>query len=131
MTSANLLIVILVGTIVGAVTGLALGGTLSGLYLAVVAGFLATLVAGAVRNTIMRKAGFGPDDSKIPTLVLVYSAVASLAGSALGDEIVRATGMTQPAWLGALAGLFSSILLSMLMITYYMNPDSGRPHNRH
>jgi hypothetical protein len=39
MTSANLLIVILVGTVVGALVGLALGGTLTGFYLAVVAGF--------------------------------------------------------------------------------------------
>lgn len=130
MTSANMLILILVGTVVGAVTGLALGGMLSGLYLAVVCGFLATLIAGGVRNTIMRKAGFGPDDTKVPTLVLVYSAVASLGGSALGDEIVRATGMEQSVWLGALAGLFSTILLAMLMITYYMNPETGRPHKR-
>jgi len=129
MTSANLLIVILVGTIVGALTGLALGGTLTGLYLAVVAGFLGTIVAGIARNTVMRRAGLGPDDSKIPTLVLIYSAVASLGGSAAADEITRASQMSQPVWLGTLAGLFSSILLAMLMITYYMNPDSGIRHN--
>ena len=33
MTSANLLIVVLVGAAVGAIVGLALGGTLSGFYL--------------------------------------------------------------------------------------------------
>ena len=130
MTSANLLIVLVVGTIVGALTGLALGGMLTGLYLAVVAGFLGTMVAGGARNTVMRKAGFGPDDSKIPTLVLIYSAVASLAGSALADEIVRYGGLSSPVWLGTLAGLFSCILLAMLMITYYMNPETGRPHRR-
>ena len=43
MTSANLLIVVLVGAAVGAIVGLALGGTLSGFYLAVVAGFLGTI----------------------------------------------------------------------------------------
>jgi hypothetical protein len=127
MTSANLLIVVLVGAVVGALTGLALGGTLSGFYLAVVAGFLGTIVAGVARNEIMKRSGAGPDDSKVPNLVLVYSAVASLGGSSLADELVRLGGIGSPVWLGTLAGLFSCILLAMLMITYYMNPETGRP----
>jgi uncharacterized membrane protein YeaQ/YmgE (transglycosylase-associated protein family) len=126
MTSANLLIVIIVGAVVGALTGLALGGTLHGFYLAVVAGLLGTLVAGVARNEIMKRSGAGPDDSKIPNLVLVYSAIASLGGSALADEIVRIGGLDSAVWLGTLAGLFSCILLAMLMITYYMNPETGR-----
>lgn len=126
MTSANLLIVIIVGAVVGALTGLALGGTLHGFYLAMVAGLLGTLVAGVARNEIMKRSGAGPDDSKIPNLVLVYSAVASLGGSALADEIVRIGGIDSAVWLGTLAGLFSCILLAMLMITYYMNPETGR-----
>ena len=130
MTSANLLIVVLVGAVVGALTGLALGGTLSGFYLAVVAGFLGTIVAGIARNEIMKRSGAGPDDSKIPNLVLVYSAVASLGGSSLADEIVRLGGIDSPIWLGMLAGLFSCILLAMLMITYYMNPETGKPYKR-
>jgi hypothetical protein len=47
MTSVNLLIVLIVGTVVGAFTGLALGGLVSDLYLAMIAGILATIVAGA------------------------------------------------------------------------------------
>jgi hypothetical protein len=111
---------------------LALGGLLTGLYLAVAAGFLGTIVAGIVRNTIMVRAGPGPDDSRVPTLVLIYSAVASLAGSAAADEVNRVSQLASPVWLGTLAGLFSAILLAMLMITYYMNPPSGhgnRPSN--
>ena len=130
MTSANLLIVILVGAVVGALVGLALSGTLTGFYLAVVAGFLATMIAGVARNEIMKRAGAGPDDSKIPNLVLVYSAVASLGGSSLADEIARISGIASGIWLGLLAGLFSCILLAMLMITYYMNPETGRPWKR-
>ena len=130
MTSANLLIVVLVGAVVGALTGLALGGTLSGFYLAVVAGFLGTIVAGIARNEIMKRSGAGPDDSKIPNLVLVYSAVASLGGSSLADELVRLGGIDSPIWLGTLAGLFSCILLAMLMITYYLNPETGKPYKR-
>ena len=128
MTSANLLIVVLVGAVVGALVGLALGGALSGFYLAVVAGFLGTIVAGVARNEIMKRSGAGPDDSKIPNLVLIYSAVASLGGSSLADRLVRLSRrIDSPVWLGTLAGLFSCILLAMLMITYYMNPETGKP----
>lgn len=125
MTSANLLIVILVGAVVGALVGLALGGALTGFYLAVVAGFLATVIAGVARNEIMKRSGAGPDDSKIPNLVLIYSAVASLGGSSLADEVARISGIDSAVWLGMLAGLFSCILLAMLMITYYMDPVTG------
>jgi hypothetical protein len=125
MTSANLLIVVLVGAVVGALVGLVLGGTLTGFYLAVVAGFLGTIIAGVARNEIMKRSGSG--DSKVPNLVLIYSAVASLGGSSLADELVRIGGIDSPVWLGTLAGLFSCILLAMLMITYYMNPETGRP----
>jgi hypothetical protein len=128
MTSANLLIVVLVGAVVGAVVGLALGGALTGFYLAVVAGFLGTIVAGVARNEIMKRSGAGPDDSQIPNLVLIYSAVASLGGSSLADELARLGGMDSPVWLGTLAGLFSCILLAMLMITYYLNPETGKPY---
>jgi hypothetical protein len=130
MTSASLLIVVLVGTVVGALVGLALGGTLTGFYLAVVAGFLATVIAGVARNEIMKRSGTGPDDSKIPNVVLVYSVVASLGGSSLADELVRISGLDSAVWLGTLAGLFSCILLAMLMITYYINPETGRPWKR-
>jgi hypothetical protein len=130
MTSASLLIVVLVGTVVGALVGLAFGGTLTGFYLAVVAGFLATVIAGVARNEIMKRSGTGPDDSKIPNVVLVYSAVASLGGSSLADELVRISGLDSAVWLGTLAGLFSCILLAMLMITYYINPETGRPWKR-
>ena len=121
---------ILVGTVVGALVGLALGGTLTGFYLAVVAGFLATVIAGVARNEIMKRAGAGPDNSKIPNVVLVYSAVASLGGSSLADEVVRIGGINSSVWLGTLAGLFSCILLAMLMVIYYTNPETGRPWKR-
>ena len=130
MTSANLLIVVLVGAVVGALVGLALGGALTGFYLAVVAGFLGTIVGGVARNEIMKRSGAGPDDSKIPNLVLIYSAVASLGGSSLADEVVRISGIDSAVWLGMLAGLFSCILLAMLMVVYYTNPETGRPWKR-
>ncbi len=126
MTSASLLIVLIVGTAVGALVGLAAGGLVTGLYLAILAGFLGTIIAAIVRNVIMvRGSGVGPDNSRTPLLVVVYSAVASLAGSAAAMEIATVSEVAAPVWIGTLAGLFSSILLALLMITYHTTP--GEP----
>jgi len=123
MTSASLLIVLIVGTVVGALTGLIVGGSLEALYLAVLAGFLGTTIGAVVRNLIIsRGAGMGPDESRTPVLVIVYAAVASLAGSSAAIEVARLSEVSSPVWIGTLAGLFSSILLAMLMITYHTNP---------
>jgi hypothetical protein len=124
MTSANLLIVLLVGTVVGALVGLGLGGLFANQwYLAIVAGFLGTIIAGIVRDFIARRGGgLGPDSSRTPVLVLVYSAIASLAGSSAAMEVAQQSHVTASAWVGTLAGLFSAILMAMLMITYHTQP---------
>jgi uncharacterized membrane protein YeaQ/YmgE (transglycosylase-associated protein family) len=71
MTSASLLIVLIAGTVVGALTGLIVGGNLEALYLAILAGFLGTVIAAIVRNFIMvRGSGVWPDDSRTPMLVI-------------------------------------------------------------
>ena len=124
MTSASLLIVLLVATVVGAVTGLAVGTTLGSLSLAILAGFLGTIIGAVVRNLILaRGAGVGPDDSRTPWVVIVYAAVASLAASAAALEIAQRSGLSgSPVWIGTLAGLFAAILLAMLMVTYHTLP---------
>ncbi|MGH6793199.1 MAG: hypothetical protein ACRECF_10760 [Methyloceanibacter sp.] len=127
MTSASLLIVLAVGTAVGALVGLGLGGVLGGLSLALLAGFLGTIIGAIVRNLILSSgAGLGPDDSKTPVLVIVYSAIASMAAGSAALEVARRSDLaTSPIWIGTLAGLFSAILLSLLLITYHANP--GEP----
>ena len=55
-------------------------------------------------------------------LVIVYSAIASLAGSSAAMEVAQQSEVFAPVWIGTLAGLFSSILLAMLMITYHTKP---------
>lgn len=124
MTSASLLIVLLVATAVGAVTGLAVGTSLGSLSLAILAGFLGTIIGAVVRNLILaRGAGVGPDDSRTPWVVIVYAAVASLAASAAALEIAQRSGLSgSPVWIGTLAGLFAAILLAMLMVTYHTMP---------
>lgn len=124
MTSASLLIVLLVGTAVGALVGLGLGTSVGALTLAVIAGFLGTIIGVVVRNFILsRGAGLGPDNSRTPMLVIVFAAVASLAASAAALEVAQRSDLSgSPVWVGTLAGLFAAILLAILMITYYTNP---------
>jgi len=122
VTSANLLLVILIGTVVGAVVGLGLGGIPNRLWLGIVSGFLATITAAGVREFLIRRGLLGPKGATLPGMVILYAAIASIAGSAGAVEIDQASGFSSPVWIGALAGLFSTILMALLMITYHMVP---------
>jgi hypothetical protein len=124
MTSASLLIVLLVGTAVGALVGLGVGASLGGLSLAVLAGFLGTIIGCTVRNLIFSHGvGVAPGESRTPLVVVVFAAVASLAASAAALELAKRSDLAaSPVWIGALAGLFAAILTAMLMITYHTMP---------
>ena len=126
MTSANLLIVLIVGTVVGALTGLGLGSFFGNqLYLAILAGFLGTIIGGLARNFIMASRSGAGSDSRTPMLVIVYSAIASLAGSSAAMEVAQQSEVSASVWIGTLAGLFSAILMALLMITYHTNPGEA------
>lgn len=122
VTSASLIVIILVAAAVGAAVGGMLGPNFNPALLAVISGFIATVVAVFVRNELInRLTGAGPDDFKIPMVVAVFAIVASLAGSLASKEILDdAGGGFSPVWIGTVAGLASALLMSMLMITYYM-----------
>jgi hypothetical protein len=94
--------------VVGALTGLGLGSVFGNqLYLAILAGFLGTIIGGIARNFIMaRGSGAGSDNSRTPMLVIVYSAIASLAGSSAAMEVAQQSEVSAPVWIGTLAGLF-------------------------
>ena len=82
MTSAMSLMVLVVAMIIGGLTGLLLGGSLSDFFVALAAGFLGVVGAAFARNyAAVHIIGSGYDDSRIPGLIIVYSAVASLLGS--------------------------------------------------
>ena len=128
MTSANLIVVLLVGAVVGALVGLGLGGIIHNpLHLGIIAGFLATIAAGLFRNFLVSKGALGPRDTALPGMVILYAVIASIAGSAGAVEIDQAAGIASPVWIGTLAGLFSGILMALLMITYHMQPGQSRP----
>jgi hypothetical protein len=118
MTTASLLIVLIAGTAVGAIVGLALGGGIDLWYLALLAGFLGSTIAVLVAISYWRVApGL---DSRTPVVVMVFAAVASLS---LALEVAEHSGLGDSSvWIGTLAGLFASILLAMLMVTYHTHP---------
>jgi len=121
MTTASLLIVLNAGTAVGAIVGLALAGGIDLWYLALLAGFLGSTIAVLVRNFIL--AGAGPTIPGWPVVVMVFAAVASLGAGSLALEVAEHSGLGDSSvWIGTLAGLFASILLAMLMVTYHTHP---------
>jgi len=123
MTSASLLVVLLVGTVVGALTGLFVGDALNPDFLAILAGFLGAVLSALVRNFLLvRVAGIGPDDARTPGAVILFAAVASLTAGLGAKELADWSGVSAAIWIGTLAGLFSSILLGMLMIVYHTHP---------
>jgi hypothetical protein len=127
VTSASLIILILVAAVIGAIVTVILQNTeLGPRTIAIISGFLATIAASIARyRLVFLGAGKGPDDSKIPSLVLIYAAIASVAGSLAAHDInLTFEGDTATVFMGALAGLFSAILMAMLMITYHTNSDS-------
>jgi hypothetical protein len=129
MTSASILVVLIVAIVIGGITGMVLGGSVSVFVLALLSGFLAVIAAAVARNYVLvRIAGSGPDDSGIPVVIVVFAAVASIAGSLAAEDIGESVLHLSPAMLGAFAGLISSVLMVMLMATYHMNPD--KPGNR-
>ena len=124
VASASLVVVCIVSTGIGAITGLALGGMAPTL-LAIIAGFLGTVLASIVRNTLLVHAWglAGIADTGTPITVVSYATVASLAGSLAADRIALLVGQMPSIVVGGLAGLLSSVLLGLLMLTYRMVPD--------
>jgi|SoiMethySBSTD1v2_1073268.scaffolds.fasta_scaffold1783063_1 hypothetical protein len=62
-------------------------------------------------------------DRRIPLRVIIYSAVASLAGSVAAVQIATVGEVTSSVLVGSLAGLFAGTLMAMLIMVYDMNPQ--------
>lgn len=129
LISASILIIVLIAVAIGALVGLALEGVIPGTRsLAVLAGFIATVIASIARyKVVFLGAGAGPDESRVPMVLVINAAIASIAGSLAAHDLVNEVGGSgSSVFLGALAGLFSGVLMVMLMITYHTNPGPLR-----
>jgi len=128
VTSASLIVVIVVAAAVGAGVGGILGNYVTPVAVALGSGFAATVVAVIVRNTLVNRfSGAGPDQGRIPTVVAVFGVIGSIAGSLAAKELLdTAGGPYTSVWLGTVAGLASAVLVALLLITYHMNPEPSR-----
>jgi hypothetical protein len=125
ITSASLLVIVLVATAFGALTGVVLEGAVGPVALAILAGLIGTVTSGIVRNTFLVSAwdAAGVEDVGTPGVVVAYAAVASLAGSLSSVQLMSATAAPDwPVLTGALAGLLSAGLMGLLIVTYRMPP---------
>lgn len=125
VTTASLLVVLLVSTALGALTGLLLDGHLSPLLVAALAGLAGTIGAAIIRNTLLVDAwgAAGIEDPGTPAIVVTYAAIASLAGSLAADRLGLLIGWMPAIVLGSLSGLLSAVLFGLLMVTYRINPN--------
>ncbi len=121
--SASLIVILLVAMAIGALVGLVLSGTnLNSRTVAIIAGLAATVISSIARyKVVFLGAGLGADDTRVPGVVVAYSAIASVAGSLAAHDLYGSIIGEMPVLLGALAGLFSAIIMAMLMITYHAN----------
>lgn len=127
--SASIIVLILVAAAIGAIVGLGLGGVegLGSRTIAIAAGFIAVLVASVARyKVVFLGAGQGADESRVPMVLVVNAAIASIAGSLAAHDLYAIVGVTGYGMLGALAGLLSAVLMAMLMVTYHANPYPNR-----
>jgi hypothetical protein len=122
--SASLIVIVVVATAIGAVVGLLLDGLVGSRTLAVLSGLIATVLASIARYTLLyRISGAGTDETRIPTVLVVNGAIASIAGSLAAHDLSGTLQLQSPVFLGALAGLLSAVLMALLMITYHNNPE--------
>jgi hypothetical protein len=128
VTSASLIVVIVVTAAVGAGVGGILGNYVPPVLVALGSGFMATVVAVIVRNTLVNRfSGAGPDQGRIPGVVVVFGVIGSIAGSLAAKELLdQAGGAYTSVWLGTVAGLASAVLVALLLITYHTYPESSR-----
>jgi hypothetical protein len=125
VTTASLIVVVLVATAVGTLTGLLFGSQLGSEALAVVAGLSGMIAAALVRNTLLVKAwsAVGVDDPGTPAAVVTNAVLSSIVGGLATHQIAVFVGGWPAVVMCGLAGLISAALFGFLMVTYRMNPD--------
>ena len=94
-TTASFIVILVVGAVVGALVGAMLGGYLPPVGVALGAGIIATVVAAVIRNKLVNRAsGAGPDEARIPTVLIVFGLIGAIAGSLAGAGLEGVTPHT-------------------------------------
>jgi peptidoglycan biosynthesis protein MviN/MurJ (putative lipid II flippase) len=115
---------LLVSSAVGAAVGAVLEGTLDTRLLALIAALAGTVIASLIRYMFLyRLSGTGPDEARIPSVMVVNSLIAAIAGGLAAHDLVTYLEIRSEVFLGIMAGLAAGILMAMLMITYHYSPS--------
>jgi len=127
MTAVNFLILLILCSVVGAFTGLVLGDAVGNLYLAMIAGLLATIIAVAARNIKIPQLvviySALAIERPIPLSLIIYSVVTSLIGGAAAFGIATAIHVTSSVAIGSLGGFLAGLLVAILMMVYNESPS--------
>jgi len=119
-----MLVMTLAGIATGIVTGMVLEGAMSGPAIAIAAGLVAAIASVFARHMVVVRNGLpGPDHSSLTSITIVFSLVAALAGGLAAEEVTDHLLHLPHKLVGGFAGLFSAMLMAILLTAYHMNPD--------
>jgi len=129
MPALNILIVLILCSVVGAFTGLMLGDAVGDLYLAIIAGFIATIVAVAARNVKIPQLVFVYSalavERPIPLNMVIYSVITSFIGGAAAIGIADTANVISFVTIGSLGGFFAGLMIVILMTSYNLGRREG------
>ena len=120
--TASLTTIIVVSAFIGGFAGMLFDDVLAPSALAITAGFLGTVTAGATLNSIFSHAWTGERFGTAIDIVTM-AAVTSLLGGLASHQIVTATGPIWSGVTGMLAGILSAVLLGTLMTAAHKEED--------
>ena len=135
LTSIYVLLLLGVGICIGAVAGLAVERfSNNGVTIGLISGLVAVVAAWQARLLAERflPEGTVPDmgADKFPRVVLVNILVVSLMGGLAGHDVSNVIGETSGMWVGALAGVFATLAMLVLMVTYFYREDTPDASNK-
>lgn len=124
LTSIYVLLLMGVGISSGAAVGSLLEGVAtSGLLIGLISGLVAVVVTGQARSLAVK---FFPDGTvpdvganNFPRVVLINILVVSLIGGLAGHDLSHEVGESTGFTIGALSGLFATLAMLVLMVTYF------------
>jgi hypothetical protein len=132
MGPINFLIVLVLCTILGAFTGLIVGGLVGHLYLAIIAGLLATVIAVAARNVRIPQLvviySALAIEQPLPMRVILYSIITSIIAGLAAIGTASVAGWTTSVTIGALGGFFAGLLMLMLVMAYDLAKTEPHAH---
>jgi len=111
---------------------LMIGDLVGDLYIAIIAGLLATVIAVVARNVripqlVVIYSALGLEQP-LPMRVILYSIITSIIGGAAAIGAASMAGWTTSVTIGALGGFFAGLLMLMLVMAYDLAKREPHAH---